>query len=419
MSTPSPVPDHPVRDLLARYSDAVRTADPAVFASCWADDAVWDLAGTQVTGAEAITAHFTTARGNVQACTQDVLAGRLAVAPGGDRASARWVVREDQVRATGPGLVVGVYTDEAVRTVDGWRFARRSFDLLWRGVDRTPAALGPDALVLSSGTLGSAPLVRKAMAAASAGFDGISVYVRELDTARAEGWSDDELRAFLGALGLSVAEVDGAFGWLGSPHDPARPVADLLLAGAALDARSATIHVPPGVPLRTDGDRAAAAAALADTAAAAAAHGLLLHLEPYPWSGLRDLGAALDLCRRAGTPGTGIMLDTWHLAVGPDKGRLPDDLPGDAVLGIQLGEAADPDPPDVAHAGMHERLLPGDGPAPIAAQVLAELRARGCTAPVGVEVFSDVLHAEKPRAAAEQAAAALHRVLPPPSPPVL
>lgn len=411
MNVEGPIPDHPVRDLLARYSEAVRTADPAVFASCWAEDAVWDLAGTEVAGAEAITGHFATARANVQACTQDVLAGRLDVSSTGDRARGRWLVREDQVRETGPGLVVGVYTDEVVRTGDGWRFARRSFDLLWRGVDRTPAPLGPDALVLCSGTLGSAPFVRKAMAAASAGFDGISFYVRELETARAEGWSDDELRAFLAALGLSVAEADGGFGWLGSPHDPHRPVADLLAAGAALGARSATIHVPPGASVATESERDAAARALALTAEAAAAHGLLLHLEPYPWSGLRDLGTALDLCRRAGTPGTGIMLDTWHLAVGPDKGRLPDDLPGDAVLGIQLGEAADPDPAEIAHAGMHERLLPGEGPAPISGRVLAELRARGCSAPVGVEVFSDALHAEKPRTAAHQAATALHGVL--------
>lgn len=419
MSAAGPVPDHPVRDLLARYSEAVRSADPAVFASCWADDAVWDLAGTEVSGAEAITGHFAVARANVQACTQDVLAGRLEVAPAGDRARGRWLVREDQVRETGPGLVVGVYTDEAVRTAEGWRFARRSFDLLWRGVDRTPAPLGPDALVLCSGTLGTAPFVRKAMAAASAGFDGISFYVRELDAARAEGWSDDELRAFLAALGLSVAEADGGSGWLGSPHDPPRPVADLLAAGAALGARSATVHVPPGASLATDAERASAAHALAATAEAAAAHGLLLHLEPYPWSGLRDLGTAVDLCRRAGTPGTGIMLDTWHLVVGPDQGRLPDDLTGEAVLGIQLGEAADPDPPDIAAAGMHERLLPGDGPAPIAGRVLAELRARGCTAPVGVEVFSDALHAEKPRTAAQLAAVALHRVLPPAPPAVL
>ncbi|MCU0273221.1 MAG: TIM barrel protein, partial [Acidimicrobiales bacterium] len=244
-------------------------------------------------------------------------------------------------------------------------------------------------------------------------------YVRELDTARAEGWSDDELRAFLAALGLSVAEADGGFGWLGSPDDPPRPVDDLLAAGAALGARSATIHVPPGASLATEAERDAAARALALTAEAAAAHGLLLHLEPYPWSGLRDLGTAYDLCRRAGTPGTGIMLDTWHLAVGPDKGRLPADLPGAAVLAIQFGEAADPDPAEIAHAGMHERLLPGEGPAPISARILAELRVRGCTAPVGVEVFSDALHAEKPRAAAQQAAAALHRVLVPASPTVL
>jgi sugar phosphate isomerase/epimerase len=59
---------------------------------------------------------------------------------------------------------------------------------------------------------------------------------------------------------------------------------------------------------------------------------------------------------------------------------------------------------------MHERLLPGDGPGASAA-VLTELRARGCVAPVGVEVFSDDLHAERPKAAAQLAADALRRVV--------
>jgi sugar phosphate isomerase/epimerase len=44
---------------------------------------------------------------------------------------------------------------------------------------------------------------------------------------------------------------------------------------------------------------------------------------------------------------------------------------------------------------LHDRLLPGDGELPLPA-LMADLRATGTNAPLGLEVFSDVLHALDP-----------------------
>ena len=393
---------------LRAYAEAVASADPVRFADCWVPDAAWDLNGPVVEGRDAIVERFAAARRDLLACTQEVAAGHWTEV-GADRAVGRVVAVEDQTRADGVTRLVGVYHDEVVRTPDGWRFARRRFAPVWRGAPRTVRSLDADALVCCSGTLGDAPFLRKVAAAASAGFAGVSVYAREVDALLADGWTTAELAAVLAGVGLSVAEVDGRSTWSGLPGESGPPVDHLLAHGAALGARSVTLLIPPGADLGSDSGRDGVAAALADVAERAAAVGLLVHLEPYAWSGLADLATAADLGRRAGAANAGVLVDTWHLAVGPDRGRLPDDLRGEQVFGIQLGEATVADPVDVAWAGMHERCLPGAGRG-ANADVLRRLRAGGCAAPVGVEVFADDLHAERPRDAAARAFAALQAV---------
>ena len=59
---------------------------------------------------------------------------------------------------------------------------------------------------------------------------------------------------------------------------------------------------------------------------------------------------------------------------------------------------------------LHERQLPGDGALELGGLVQG-LREIGAVAPVGVEVFSDELHALDPLEAARRAGAALRRVL--------
>jgi len=59
---------------------------------------------------------------------------------------------------------------------------------------------------------------------------------------------------------------------------------------------------------------------------------------------------------------------------------------------------------------LHRRLLPGDGDFDLVGY-LGALRDIGAAAPVGVEVFSDALHALGPVEAATRAAAATRTVL--------
>jgi sugar phosphate isomerase/epimerase len=122
------------------------------------------------------------------------------------------------------------------------------------------------------------------------------------------------------------------------------------------------------------------------------------------------VASAWQVVRLADRPNGGLNVDTWHCA---RTGTTPEDLralPGDRVLAIQLDDAPLEAEANLIDATLHDRLLPGEGALDLAGYVGA-LRDIGVDAPVGVEVFSDELHARGARAAARAAADATRVVL--------
>jgi sugar phosphate isomerase/epimerase len=269
--------------------------------------------------------------------------------------------------------------------------------------DETQRTPGPGDTVLCSGTLGSIPFAEKIEVAAGAGFSGLSVYHRESD--QPEG-----VRRAVADAGLFLAELDGPSTWLpdwGGPAAP--PAAEFVDRAFALGVRSLTIIEVTGVTPRLD----VAVAAFADACDLAAQAGVLVHLEPFPWSGIRDFGFAADIVAGAGRSNGGILLDTWHLFRGPNRGTLPHGLDPTMVLGLQINDIRTTPNDSLPYEAMHDRLLPGAGAA--AGRIptlLHELREGGCLAPCGVEVFSDELAALPPAAIANAAFEALRRVMP-------
>jgi ketosteroid isomerase-like protein len=124
-----------VRNLVGSYAEAVLRNDPALFADTWAADAVWSTPGAPaIAGRDDIARSFRDRRGTFRLCVQEILNGRITTAEA-DRATATWQVRELQWRADGTGSeLLGVYDDVMVVGADGeLRFARRDFELLYRG----------------------------------------------------------------------------------------------------------------------------------------------------------------------------------------------------------------------------------------------------------------------------------------------
>ena len=280
-------------------------------------------------------------------------------------------------------------------------------------------ALGPDDLVLCSGTLSpGVPFAERLAAAAGGGFTGISLWARDYQQAGGdEGLSDADLRALLAAHGLVVAELDVAWWWLPgadvSIPAEADPVGvfgfgedDMFRLADAVGARSLNAVDVFGGDWGLD-DAAESFAQLCDRAAE---HGLVVHLEFLPWSKIPDAAAAWEVVRRADRPNGGICVDAWHFFRGPADLEVLRGVPGDRVLGIQLDDGPAQAEANLIEATMHERLLPGEGQFDLTSLVDV-LHDIGTLAPVGVEVFSDALHALAPAEAARRAGEATRQLL--------
>ena len=122
-----------VRDLVARYCDAVCRRDAAAWVATWADDCTWDLGGGRVTrGRDAALALWQSALTRYPWVAQLAPTGTVQV--DGDTATGSWWVLELNRLADGTGaLHLGHYDDEYARTPDGWRFATRRFAMVYRG----------------------------------------------------------------------------------------------------------------------------------------------------------------------------------------------------------------------------------------------------------------------------------------------
>lgn len=249
-------------------------------------------------------------------------------------------------------------------------------------------SLSTDSLVLCRGSARACSLTEFAGAASAAGFDGVSLYFDDVvdDPQGARSLFDDH--------GLEIAEIDGAMRWM--PSELRGPeVSTMLDVAATLGARSVNVIETAGDRAASGRDRNATAEAFGAVCDYGATLGLLAHIEFFPFSGIPSLTDAAHIVHLAGRANGGVLLDTWHLHRGPDRGRWPRSVPAAVVIAIQLGDAAPGEPDDLRHEMMHGRLVPGSGDES-SMRLLVDLRADGCTAPIGVEVYSDDLAVRPP-----------------------
>ena len=127
-----------IQQLAARFSDAVNERDAAAFGALWADHgSVWEIGKplpSRAEGRDAIVQMlqglFTIERYFMQMTHSGV------VTMDGDRATARFAIREHGRGADTFYDNLAVYDDELIREPDGWRFLRRSYS--YRFLDQTP-----------------------------------------------------------------------------------------------------------------------------------------------------------------------------------------------------------------------------------------------------------------------------------------
>jgi len=122
-----------IRNLLARYGDAVCRRDPAAWIANWAPDCVWDLGGGRVThGHEETLDLWRSSIVKYPWVAQLPASGSLELVDG--IVHGTWYVLEMNHTADGSGVMhLGHYLDTYARSADGWRFATRRFHLIYRG----------------------------------------------------------------------------------------------------------------------------------------------------------------------------------------------------------------------------------------------------------------------------------------------
>ena len=122
-----------IRRLLHAYTDAVLARAEAVWGALWTDDARWELGPDRVVeGRDQVLAHWKSSLAAYQHVVQLHLSNTATV--DGDVATGRAYLLELNVPISGPRRIfVGWYDDVYRRTVDGWRFSRRSLTRLYSG----------------------------------------------------------------------------------------------------------------------------------------------------------------------------------------------------------------------------------------------------------------------------------------------
>ena len=122
-----------IRNLLARYGDAASRRDPDAWIATWAADCLWDLGGGRVTrGHEETLTLWRSSIAKYPWVVQVPASGLIEEVDGEVRGT--WYVLELNHVADGSGVMhLGHYRDTYVKTDDGWRFATRRFQLVYRG----------------------------------------------------------------------------------------------------------------------------------------------------------------------------------------------------------------------------------------------------------------------------------------------
>lgn len=121
-----------IRELVARYSDAVGRRDEKAWSETWVEDAVWNVGPNRAEGRESIVETWSTLMNLFRFVMQLPQSGVVTL--DGDAAEGTWHVLELGWPAEGDATcTLGIYRDRYRRTPAGWRFAERSFHFVYTG----------------------------------------------------------------------------------------------------------------------------------------------------------------------------------------------------------------------------------------------------------------------------------------------
>ena len=121
-----------IRQLQARYTDAVWRQDYAAFADCFTEDGEWRISGMILRGRPQIKEAIERILGNFRRVL--ISFGTPILAVGDGTATGRTYVTEKCAWKNGnTNISIGRYYERFVEDGDNWKFAWRLFQLHYRG----------------------------------------------------------------------------------------------------------------------------------------------------------------------------------------------------------------------------------------------------------------------------------------------
>lgn len=123
--------DIALRNLMARYVDAVNRYDADAWIATWAENSTWNLLGNPVEG-----------RDNIFALWQQMMASFdfALMIPStclfeidGERASGHWYLHEYSRRDGAGGVILSRYLDTYVKDNGQWLYQTREYGIIYNG----------------------------------------------------------------------------------------------------------------------------------------------------------------------------------------------------------------------------------------------------------------------------------------------
>jgi ketosteroid isomerase-like protein len=124
--------DAGIRQLHARFADAVWRQDAFVFSNCWAEDGIWKIAGMEKTGRSEIADACVLMLGR---CSHiHLITGLPVLQVNGSTAQGRLSMTEfARMQDGSTAMTIGWYHDIYVEIGTTWHFQRRHWSMKYRG----------------------------------------------------------------------------------------------------------------------------------------------------------------------------------------------------------------------------------------------------------------------------------------------
>jgi ketosteroid isomerase-like protein len=122
-----------VRQLHARYADAVFRKDWDAFADCWTEDAEWRIRGNIYRGRGEIVGMLQRAMENFHKVIMTFRTPILQLQADGSLRARTWVTEQNGFKSGRPGSTIGTYFERLTQQDGVWRRAYALFQLHYIG----------------------------------------------------------------------------------------------------------------------------------------------------------------------------------------------------------------------------------------------------------------------------------------------